>query len=36
MDLDMDVCMDDSAFGDELHGVKPRADDEGEGLGGGL
>lgn len=34
--LDMDVGMDDSAFGDAFHGVEPREAEEGEGLGDGL
>ncbi|TVY35797.1 SWI/SNF and RSC complexes subunit [Lachnellula subtilissima] len=33
LDMDMDVGMDDSAFGDAFHGVEPRGDDHGEGDG---
>jgi hypothetical protein len=31
--MDMDVGMDDSAFGDAFHGVEPRGEDHGEGDG---
>jgi hypothetical protein len=36
MGLDMDVGMDDSAFGDAFHGVEPREAEDGEGMGDGL
>ncbi|KUJ18496.1 DUF1750-domain-containing protein [Mollisia scopiformis] len=36
MGLDMDVGMDDSAFGDAFHGVEQRGPEDGEGLGEGL
>ena len=35
--MDVDVGMEDSAFGDAFHGVEPRGNaEEGEGLGDGL
>jgi len=39
LEIDMDVGMDDSAFGDAFHGVEPREDEGGDGtlgMGDGL